>query len=67
MSSDKHNDGNVIISKSTNGEFFIELEHSNGDQICQAVLTAEQFAHAVTGKHVKAKVRVYNSALKPQG
>lgn len=58
----KHEDGNVIVSKSTNGSFYIEIENSNGDAVCQAVLTAEQFAHAVTGKHVPAKVRVYKAA-----
>lgn len=59
----KHKRGGVAISKSTNGEFFIEIEGENGDQLCQAVLTAEQFAHAITGKHVKAGIRVYKNAV----
>ncbi|NQZ49688.1 MAG: hypothetical protein HRT95_05715 [Moritella sp.] len=56
MTTDKHKAGNVVITKSTNGQFFIEIEHSNGDLVCQAILTAEQFAHAVTGKQVKAEI-----------
>jgi len=60
----KHKRGGVIISKGTDGNFFIEIENDAGDQLCEAVLTAEQFAHAITGKHVKADIRVYKNAVK---
>jgi hypothetical protein len=53
--------GSIIISKSTLDEFYIEVELANGDQICQAVLTPEVFARAVTGEYVKADVRVYKA------
>ena len=52
--------GAVSISKSTDGEFFIEIEREDGADLCLVTLTAEDFAHAITGKHVKAKIRVYD-------
>ena len=52
--------GSVVISKSTDGEFFIQIERGDGVELCKVSLTAEQFAHAITGKFVKAEVRVYN-------
>ena len=64
-SSDKN--GAVFISKSTNGDFYIEVEHANGDQVCQAVMDAETFAHAVTGKHVKVQLSVPSSHKTDQG
>lgn len=45
-SSDKN--GAVFISKSTNRDFYIEIEHANGDQVCQVVMDAETFAHGVS-------------------
>lgn len=58
MSDSSDKNGAVLMSKSTNGNFYIEIEHANGDQVCQAIMDAETFAHAVTGKHVKVKLSV---------
>ncbi|WP_070964863.1 hypothetical protein [Vibrio sonorensis] len=57
-----HEQGKVAITKSTNGKFYIEIENAQGDAIAQAVLTAEGFAHAITGKHTNADIRVYRNA-----
>lgn len=57
-----HEKGKVAIIKDNNGNFFIELENSLGDPIAQAVLPAEIFAYAISGKHCDAHIRVYRNA-----
>ncbi|MBD1389531.1 hypothetical protein IC617_08830 [Neiella sp. HB171785] len=59
--------GAVMISKSTNGEFFMKVENREGDGVCKVTLTAEQFAHAITGKHVKCDVDVLNQSSVSKG
>lgn len=51
-------DGKVNVTKDTQGVFYINIEDKNGNSICEARLTAEQFAHAVTGKYVDAKLEI---------
>ena len=62
MSEHNHEQGKLAITKDTNGKSYIEIENAQGDAIAQAVLTAEDFAHAITGKHTNADIRVYRNA-----
>lgn len=63
MAERNHEHGKVAITKDTNGNFYIELENAQGDAIAQAILTAEDFAHAITGKHTNADIRVYRNVV----
>ena len=67
MAGSNDNNGALLISKSTNGDFYIEIEHANGDQVCQVVMDAETFAHAITGMHVKVHLPVSNAQNPEQG
>jgi hypothetical protein len=61
--------GSVVISKGTGSQFFIEVELSNGDFICQVNMNVEEFAHAITSENVwvqiqKPMTRIARSNLK---
>lgn len=57
-----HEQGSVVVTKSTDGKFYIQLENDQGEALAEAVLTAENFANAITGKHVDADLRIYRNA-----
>jgi hypothetical protein len=67
VSDSKYKKGAVVISKGTANDFYIEVENESGEQMMSVKLTPEQFAHGITGKHIKCLVRTTKAARKDNG